>query len=225
MKRLVVSKSNEIVRIATRLSLIEHRFLATCLGKIFKDNTITADTEFLVNIEEFSKLFSIDRKVAYREFKKIATGLVGKQIYFPEFDLPEITVLTSWVNVVKFNDTKEFLLVKFAEEIIPHISQLKGNFICYDVKDIVVFSSPYTIRLFELLKSYNHTRDRFQYLVDVDELKRLIGIDKGYDLYSQLKRLLVLSLNEINNSSELKVQMFEKKDGKKVVRILFKLGE
>lgn len=229
MKKLVVSKSNELVRSPSRLTLIEHRFLATCIGQIFKDDVISVETTFEINLEEFAEIFGIEKDTAYREFKKIALSLREKSIEVKEFGNSNFTVITSWVNAVKYDDSGQRLIVRFAEEIIPHISQLKGNFIRYNVGDIAQLTSPYAIKLFELLKSYNHKGERFQLNITIEELKSILGVEDGkYSLFGGFNRMLLGCLKEIEAYNGLRCRIIPQKvgkAGKKVGSLVFKIGE
>jgi plasmid replication initiation protein len=222
MKQLLIKKSNDLVRAQqTTLSLIENKFISHCLGQIYKDDVITVNKKFKVNIEDFAEVFNLKRDTAYREFRSIATSIRDKGCYFPHpFDENKKDYAEFFSSVV-LADAGEFLQVNFSEKLLPHISELTEDFTKYRIENIQSLKSSHSIRIYELCKSFAHLKGGFKYRETLEKFKEQLGLGEKYRLYSDVKRIIIKSVEELNKHTDLKVKFSEKKRGKRVNEIIF----
>ena len=80
--------------------------------------------------------------------------------------------------------------------------------------------SQYSIRLYEILKSYEYQHKK---VFEIEELKRLLSAEK-YILFSDIKkRVLDLAMREINDLSDINVTYESIKEGRKFEKIEFSI--
>ena len=168
--------------------------------------------------KEFSTIFNLDIKNTYRILQKAGTKLIKTSVKLEKPDL-----FSTWeINVcsmVEYNYKEGSITVKFTDDIMPYLAQVKQRFILYNLKEISNFGSLYTTRLYEIIQEFKDTG----YVVkSVEQLRNLFSLNNQYKLYADFKRkTFAHAVNEINSQYELSLRFEEIKQGKKVVAIKF----
>lgn len=205
-RTILVTKDNALVRARYSLSLIEHRFINMCIGAIFYTTTITPSTECVVKLNRFANEFDITDKEARSQFTEISNTLITKKVTFQ--DCPDEQI--PWVTTIDTSLNNEFF-VKFHEDIIPYISRLESNFTKYNICIIKKLRSMHSIRLYEICKSVAHEHAKWRLDVELEELKLMLGLEGKYRQYGAFKRMLDTCIFEINDKTDLIVNLHERK--------------
>jgi len=112
--------------------------------------------------------------------------------------------------------------VSIAPEFKPYLLQLKEFFSKIPIKYTYVLNSRYAIRLYELLKQYENTGFRVDYL---PELREMLGVEPNeyirFDNFE--KRVLKQAVKEINEKTDIEVSYKKKKTGRKITHIEFEI--
>ena len=92
--------------------------------------------------------------------------------------------------------------IRFATDIYPYLSELEKNFTKYRLANIVQLTSVYAVRLYELLICWLgqglHNKE-----FDIDDFRRLMGVDDKYSQFGQLKdRVITPALEQINEFTD-----------------------
>lgn len=219
-RRIVVTKSNELVRSCYSLSLIEQRFLNMCIGNIHYKQVITSGTKCKVRLDRYTYEYGMSRKEGLKQFKDIQKSLGHKEVVFTGYDQTPI----HWVDNIDFECSDE-LYINFNEEIIPHVSRVGSRFIKYDLYHIRLLNSPHSIRLYELCKSVAHDYAQWRLELNLDELKFVLGLKSKYAKYADFKRLIDSCISEMHLHTDINVSYTERKLGKKVVKIVFMVSK
>ena len=92
------------------------------------------------------------------------------------------------------------------------------------MQNVIRFKSTYSIRLYELLKQYEKIGER---TFDLIEFKKTLGIRPGsYKLYGHLKsKILNPTQKELKQNADIRFDFKEKKQGRKVVGIIFRIKQ
>lgn len=86
---------------------------------------------------------------------------------------PDKEVLCRWLDEVKIDKKRKIVTVTLGRYLAPYLFNLKERFTEYELWNILAMKSAYSIRLFELLKSYSNLKEvRFS----IDELKQLLYV-------------------------------------------------
>src|SRR5690606_22783459 len=98
----------------------------------------------------------------------------------------------------------------------------KRAYTSYRLSNILSIKSAYAIRLYELMKKWQHVGT---WEIPVESLREKLGaITKTYSLYGNLKnRVIVPSVKEVNEKTDVHVEFKEIRKGRKVVKIEFKI--
>jgi plasmid replication initiation protein len=168
--------------------------------------------------KEFSIIFGLDLKSTYRVLQKAASKLIKSSI---RLEKPEL--FSTWeINIcsmVEYNHKVGSITIKFTDDIMPYLAQVKQKFVLYNLKEIANFGSLYTTRLYELIQEF---KDTGCLIKSVEQLKTAFAIKNQYKLYADFKRkTFAHAVNEINSQYELNLKFDEIKLGKKVVALKF----
>ena len=108
--------------------------------------------------------------------------------------------------------------VKLDDLLKPFLTKIKNNFTQFELVYTLAMRSKYSIRLYEILKSYEYKKTvRFC----VDELKELLNAEH-YERYIHFRiKVIDIAVNEINDLSDLKVSYVPIKESRKFTGIDF----
>ena len=168
--------------------------------------------------KEFSTVFNLDLKSTYRVLQKAGTKLIKTSVKLEKPDL-----FSTWeINVcsrVEYNHKEGSITVKFTDDIMPYLSQVKQKFVLYNLKEIANFGSLYTTRLYELIQEF---KDTGLLIKSTEQLREIFTVGSKYSAYKDFKvKTFSHAVTEINSQYELNLKFEEIKQGRKVVAIKF----
>ncbi len=217
-KEIKITKSNKVIEARYKLTLIEQKFILMMASMIHPD-----DKEFKfyeIRIKEVKYFLGMSKdKDVYRKIKDMVINLNRKTLIIPESDGE---LIVNWVASAKYFSRKGIISFEFSQRLKPYLLQLKKEFTSYKIKNIMQIKSSYAIRIYELLKQYETIGKR---IFQVNELRELLGIStKKYKLYGDFKRKIIkVAERELFEKTDIYFKYLEKKDGKKVVALEFKI--
>jgi plasmid replication initiation protein len=198
--------------------------MAALLGQIYYKDKVHIGTEYIVDIDMFSELYGLVRETAYRALRDIAMNLLSKRVSFPSATEEDVLVSTNWITVVKEKTTCEQLTVTIPEELIPYVAMLEAHFTSYNVEYIAKLQGVHSYRLYEILKSKTNKYSKYRFEVTLDEFRNLLSLEGKYEQFNLIKRrILEVSIPEINLHTDIMVEVIERKLGRKVTSLVFKL--
>ncbi len=227
-RNYIVSKSNDIVQKSRyELSVTEQRAIAYICSLIKPINILDSvkgiswQLEYEFNIVDYAKTCGISANNGriYEETKNLLKGLIQKVMWIELPDGTETTV--NWVSKVWTNKKNGKARIRIDADIAPYLFELREKFVSYGLLNILAMKSQYSIRLYELFKSYAYRGSK---VFDIDELKRLLMVDniKSYNNFKDFRRfVLEKALEEINRLTDLNISYESIIKGRKVVKVKF----
>lgn len=214
----LVVKSNDIIQ-KTRysLSMQQQKMLLYMISKIKPTDTIS--TEYEMEINQFCEVSGMDMNNGYYyttlkdDLKKMADASIwirmpdGKERLF------------RWLNTIEINAGSGKIKYKFHEATEQYLYDLHSRYTKYELINVLAFRSKYSIRLYELLKSYTNVgRVRFS----LEEFKRLMDAET-YSRFVDLKRKVIeMATGEINElSGDMRVEYAFFKEGRSMAAVEF----
>lgn len=220
---LTVTQSNILTNASYRFSLNEQRVMLMVLAQIDSmKKEYTKKDSFKITSKEYSQIFGVHPKTAYRDLKDVGDKLFERKLTFP---LPGKGryVKTRWVYEVEYNENVGAITLTLAPRMLPLLTQLSEKFTSYQLMHTVKFKSAYTHRLYQLLTQWKSVGS---VTIPLDGLKQRFELTDYYDEYKRLKEKIIKpSIEEINKYSNLKVSMKEIKEGRSVVAITLSFKE
>lgn len=213
--KMVVKANDLIQKSRFDLSLQQQKIILYLISHIQP-----IDKEFKLyefSVVDFCKVCGIDPESGdkYKDIKKAIKDIADKSVWIKTEDDEE--TLLRWVEKPYINKNSGTIKIRLDEDMKPYLLQLKSNFTQYELIYTLRFRSKYSIRLYELIKSI-HYKDIVEYkrAFSVDKLKELLN-GENYSQYKDFKkRVLMPSINEINENSDKEISINELKRGNKV---------
>lgn len=225
-KNLTVCKANALIEAGYRLSLNEQRIILACIAQVDSKEELLKTSKFEIHVKEFANLFNISEEATYSDLKEASKNLYNRSltIYNPDPEQPELEKLeTRWISSIGYIPTKGKLSLRFAHDILPYLSGLKGRFTKYELGHISNMTSVYGIRLYELLMQWKGTGKRE---IEIDWLKKQFELDASYDrMFDLKKRVIDPAVKDINKTSNINVKWEQRKTGRKVTHLIFTFSE
>jgi len=166
----------------------ELRFLAVYLSRIDARDESTREVRF--SFDEFVKILELElgiRKVNLAVMRETAKRLLSKVIVVPNKKTGGFTAFQMFKRVKVDDDgSGEWRVwIDAHDEALPRLFKLKHYF-KYQVWNALRLSSPQQVRMYEILKQYEHLGER---VISVDELRAQLGIDRAaYPDFNTFKR-------------------------------------
>ncbi|MBK3311772.1 MULTISPECIES: replication initiation protein [Bacillales] len=213
----IVSKSNTLIEANSRLNLVEQKMLL-CLAS----NIEPSDRDFKTYtfpIKQFHDLLGLSGSTKYTELSKITKELVSKVI---EIRIGEELIQVSWLSSAIYNKNKGTIDLRFDPLLKPFLLELSSKFTSYRLANVVKLKSTYAIRIYELLKQYEHIKER---TISLENLRYYLDAIDVYPNYANFKqRVLKPSQKELNQKTDISFEFEEIKLGRKVQKIRFIIG-
>jgi len=223
MKNLkIVAKSNDLIEAQYKLSLNEQRLILLLISIIQPDDDEFHDYD--LRVSEFANMFGIQGvKNIHSLVEEAAKSLVGKRL---DLSIGDNKKYVAWLSHAEYVVGKGIINISFHKSLKPYLLQLKSRFTQYRLHNVVRFKSSYSIRLYELLKSYEYLGEGecFYREFSLLELKTCFGVENGkYEIFSHFKsRIIEPSVKEVNLHSDIFISSVKYiKEGRAVDRIKF----
>lgn len=211
-----VVKANEIIQKAKfDLGLLEQKTFCYAVSKIKPNDAI--NTEYVFSINEYCDACGINRNSGktIEEVKNALKKLRDKSFYM--LDEKGNYVLIGWLSKVRVDPKSGKIAIIFDEDMQKYLIGLYKNYTQYSLLCVLPMSSSYSIRLFELLKSYSG----FNYKnFDIDDLKIRLGAPYK-NFFDMRRKVLDVAVKEINLYTDIEVTWQPIKKGRKVVKVQF----
>ena len=220
-REYIVSKSNTLIQNSRfNLSVQEQKAIAYILSLI-KPNTEIIEYEF--SIIHFLNVLGLTHSGKnYKDMKKVLKSLVSNVIWITLPNGTETTV--NWLSKVYLTKQSGTCKIILDADMLPYLLNLKEKFLSYHLYNILCLSSKYSIRLYEILKSYLYIKSK---TFKIDELKELLMLGSSSKSYSEFKvfnrNILSKSISEINDITDIYIEYNTIKNVRSVVAIEFKI--
>lgn len=228
-RNYLVVKGNELIQKSRfELSLPEQKTIAFICSMIKpiehkeKIDNIEYQLEYKFNIRDYCKIcgISYDSGKNYSEVKSTLKKLSDKSMWL-EKDNEE--VLCRWLSKVWTNKRSGIARVRLDEDLVPYLFDLGQKFTQYQLYNILAMKSAFSVRIYELMKSYSFQKTK---IFDLDELKILLCVQnvKSYKDFSLFRaKVLEKAKEEINKLTDINIEFEAIKNGRKVIKIKFKI--
>ena len=211
---LVVVKANSLIEASYRLSIDEVRILALTIGTMDpKSNQQIFDFTVADFVREFPEI-SMDNA-----YKQIQSAI--KRIYERSVRTEDGNRVTEfrWVSSRTYFKNEGRFRIAMTNEVMPYLTQLKGQFTQYQLRNISSFNSVHSIRIYELVTQYRSVGYRE---ITIEDLKKWLQVEENYPRWDNFKnRVLTPSIAEINDKSDLFIDVEQIKRGRSVYALNF----
>lgn len=215
----IVVKGNDLIQKSRySLSIQQQKIITYIISQINPFDEELQLYEF--NVKKFCDVCGIDNRngTIYTNLKKHIKELADKSMWI-ETD-SGIETLVRWIEKPYIDKKNGTIKIKIDNDLKPYLLQLTENFTRYELGYTMNFSSKYSFRLYELIKSLHyHKLEEYRYRIDIETLKKRIDAT-NYENYKDFnKRALKPAINEINAYSDTNITYNTIYSGRKVIAI------
>jgi plasmid replication initiation protein len=222
----IVRKAEQLLNARYSLSQLAIKIITTVISMISKD-----DEDFklyVLKVQDFKELTETKHKNPYKQLRDACDELLNKKI---EFDDGEEVgfMLTRWIASAEYFAGAGEIEIEISQKLRPLLLQLKGNYLNYELGNILALRSNYLIRLYELLKHEYNKVVRYKpnttavvHEIKIDWLRKQFKIPSSYR-YNDIKRLILdKAVKQFAEHTDILVSYVEsKKRAKKVLAVEF----
>lgn len=228
-REYLVVKGNELIQQNRfELSLPEQKtiaYICSMIKPIDSKNSINETSyqlEYEFNVRDYCKVCGIDYAGGknYKDVKATIKKLADRSMWL---DDGESETLMRWLSYVKINKKSEKVQIEIDRTIAPFLFDLQEKFTQYQLYNILAMKSAFSVRIYELMKSYAFQKSK---TFNLDELKRLLGVEnvKSYDRFPDFRRyVLEKAQEEINELTDIDIYFEPILKGRKTVKVKFRI--
>ena len=211
---LVVVKANSLIEASYRLSIDEVRILALTIGSMDPNSN---QQVFDFTVADFVREFpEIRQDNAYKQIQGAIKRIYERSVKTEDKD--RVTEFR-WVSSRTYFKKEGRFRIAMTDEVMPYLTQLKGQFTQYQLKHIAYFNSAHSIRIYELITQYRKVGERE---ITVEKLKEWLQVEESYSRWNNFKaRVLDPAISEINEKSDLLVEVEQIKRGRSIHALKF----
>lgn len=230
-REYLVVKGNELIQQNRfELSLQEQKTVAFICSMIKpiealdRANKEPFQLEYEFNIRDYCKICGIDYDNGknYADVKAVLKHLSDRSMWL---DNGNEEILVRWLSKVRTNKKSGIAKIRLDEDLVPYLFDLGQRFTQYQLYNILTMKSAFSVRIYELMKSYAYQKTK---TFDIDELKRLLMVSetKSYKDFSLFrKNVLEKAQNEINEVTDINIYFEPVTKGRKVIKVKFRIEQ
>lgn len=213
MNNKLVIKSNKLIEARYKLSLNEQKIILYAVSKL--DDTKDKFNILELETREFMQLLNTSQ-FRYTEIRELVSNLMSKQV---RIKTDKRDLVANWVSSIDYIKDAGLIELEFSEKLIPYLLQLKERFTRYQLNNILYLKNKHSIRIYELLKQYETIGKRE---FTIDELKKILMLEGKYEQFRDFnKSVLKQTMEEINEFTDLDIDIEYIKQGRKVVAVKY----
>lgn len=215
---LVVVKANSLIEASYRLSIDEIRILALTIGTM---NPKSEQQVFDFTVADFVREFpEISMDNAYKQIQAAIKRIYDRSVKTE--DSERVTEFR-WVSSRTYFKKEGRFRIAMTNEVMPYLTQLKGQFTQYQLRNIASFNSTHSIRIYELITQYKSIGNRE---ITVEDLKKWLQVEDKYPRFNSFNEWVIRpALKEINEKSDLQVSVEQIKHGRAIHAVKFVISQ
>ena len=198
-QQLVVKSNDLIQRTRYDLSLQEQKIVLYVISKI--KPTDEELQEYSFTMRELCEMCGIE--AIGQNFENMWQSIVALNEKTIEFEDNRYRGNPRWIEMPIMDKLTKEIRIRFHPLLRPYLIALHENFTQYELSSILIMRSRYSVRMYELLKSYAYL-DEITF--SLEELKKKLQTT-GYSDYKNFRvRVLEKAIEEINEHTDIRVE-------------------
>ena len=228
MGNLIV-KDNALITASHKLGEVEQRLilLAILKAREYCDSVEQLKgKELIIHAEDYMQTFGVTRQGAYKALKQAVMGLYRAEWGYKYINSKgnKVVAYERFTQSAKYIEAEATVKFRFADAIIPMLVELEKRFTSYEIEQVAELTSSYAMRLYEFFMQHLDKKTGKGWLdISLDDLRFRFGLlPTEYTLMSDFKkRVLELSLKQINTKTDLSATYTQRKQGRIIVGFRF----
>ena len=213
-KQLVVKSNTLIQKTRYQLTLQEQKILLYVISKVKP-----TDNEFQYysfEIRDFCDACGISYSGKnFSDLKDAILELYNKGFWFRENG--EV-ITCSWIGKAKIKDGSSTVQIRLDETLKPYLLHIYENYTSYEVSCALVMKSKYSIRMYELLKSYCYVET---VSMSIEELREMLQCYEYADYRNFRRNVIEKAIDEINQFTDIRITYETYREGRSIKGFIF----
>ena len=218
LREYKVIKANDLIQHSRfNLTTTEQKIILYLISKIRPNDNELKLYEF--KIWDFCKICGITQKSGKNYFNlKTAIKNLGDKSIWIKIEDGRVETMLRWIERPYIDAKSGTIRIKLDELMKPFLLQIQEHFTQFSVYYTLPMTSRYSLRMYELFKSYEGLGS---WTFEIDDLKKSMFAE-NYKLFGDFKRKVIdTALREINEYGDIFVTYSVIKTGRKVSQITF----
>lgn len=177
--------------------------------------------QYTLKISDFKELIGSSSKNTYDYTHRLIKELLSKTLKIEDEQF-------AWISYGKYTEGENFVTFEISRHLKPYLLALQGDFLEYNIKNILPLKSTYIIRFYELLKSkwseyeyYHNQAKSFTFELKIDWLREHFEIPVSYQYSSHVKkRIIDKAQKDFKAKTDIQFDYKEQKIGRRVDRLI-----
>ena len=218
----VVKHNDLIQRARYNLTVNQQKLIAYVISLIKQEDKDLMMYE--ISVADFCELCGIDKTYFYTEFKELLLDL-DKKSFLVETDTKIFNF--RWFSEFEYLKGQGKIRLQLNSNLKRYLIGLSKKYTIYTLYNILGIKGKYSIRLYELFKSFfmNKWSKQCSKEMDLEELKKLLLAENYKDYRDFRRRVLEPSIKEINDYTDLTVSFTTIKKGKNIKGLVFSIDK
>jgi plasmid replication initiation protein len=220
-----IAVRNDLILASYTLTITEKRLLLCFISKIPMKRELNSITLQKLDIKQYASLFNVQPKHALADIKKALITLPNRTVYLRR-DEPFKDTVFNWISKeTMFLDDGYTLGIRWSEEVIQYISELKWFFLTLKLDEVKNLSSFYALRLYELIRCELGEKPKEIPYFTIEDIRFLLDIDEKKHLTTTnlTNSLMKPAIKAINRDTTMVVVMEPYKRERKIIGFRFKV--
>ena len=157
----MISKSNDLIQ-KTRYSLskTQQKIRLAMISKIDTKRDTDCEKIYTMTFSEFSKLTGTDmQNNGNKQYMMDVLASLASSVFWMDIrdEHNEKNKLFRWIgDEAEIDNKAREIHIQFSKSIFPYLTQLKSNYTTFNVEFLLHMTSNYSMRVYEILKSYDN---------------------------------------------------------------------
>ena len=177
--------------------------------------------QYVLKVSDFKELIGSNSKNTYDYTHRLIKELLSKTLKIGDKQF-------AWISYGEYVEGSDVVIFEINRHLKPYLLALKGDFIEYNITNILPLKSPYVIRLYELFKSkwneykhYNKNAKSYTFELKISWLREHFEIPASYQYSSGIKlRIIDKAKKQFKDKTDIQFDYKEQKIGRKVDRLI-----
>lgn len=241
-KDFYVIQANELVRSKQDdLTLLEAKLIRLAITQVLRDDTDLKT--YSCNVVDLANFLGIDNHNIYRDIQDLSKSLMKKSIFIKDKTQPkrkgkENYKIFHWIDYVDYTDG--VITFKLSDSLKPYLIGLEQLFTLYGYDAVIGLPTNYSIRLYELIASYQNMTVRLmpdtnytdipieknEFIFTIEWLRDYFNCNDKYPNTGDfVKRVIDGAVKAIVKNTLMRLSYRTVKKGRSITHIVFKLNE
>jgi len=177
--------------------------------------------QYALKVDDFKELIGSNSKETYKYTHKLIKELLSKTLKIGDKQF-------AWISFGEYIEGNDIMIFEISRHLKPYLLALQGDFLEYNIVNILPLKSTYVIRLYELFKSkwkeykyYHPNAKSYQFDIKIDWLREHFEIPASYQYSSGIKlRIIDKAQKQFKEKTDIQFDYKEQKIGRKVDRLI-----